>query len=177
MTAEKDIIISKDNQSAMNIDGTDNFSLETHLSKGDGASPVALKNIDTSDVSALTGETRESKAKACAAVESRKVVVQYVGTIYNLKYKLYDNERKVLEIQMKLDQALKALESATNKISLRKSSSVNSDISKLASDLSLDSTVAESEYLGGAKHMIHPDLNPNEEEEMEGYTSVVEEYI
>ena len=95
-------------------------NLENILTKGDGTPPTAPKNTDTSDVSALTGETRESQAKAYVEVESKKVVAQYAGNISNLQGKLDDNEGKVLEIQTKLDQALKTLESATNNVFLRK---------------------------------------------------------
>ena len=74
------------------------FFLENRLTKGDGAPPVAPKNIDTSDVSALTGETRDSKVKAYTVVESRKLSAQYLVTISNLQGKLDDNEGKVLEM-------------------------------------------------------------------------------
>ena len=65
---------------AMALDGDTIASQESRLTKGDVAPPQA----DLSVVSALTGETRESKANAYAAEESKKVAAQYIGTIEDL---------------------------------------------------------------------------------------------
>ena len=49
--------------------------------KDDDAPPAA--KVD--DLSTLTGETRESKAKAYGAAESKKIATQYMSTIDGLK--------------------------------------------------------------------------------------------
>ena len=79
------------------------------MTKGDAAPPSAAKNSD--NISVLTGETRESKAKAYAAEESKKVASQYVGTISNLTSKLEDTSNAMVELEAKLVRALSALNS------------------------------------------------------------------
>jgi len=61
------------------------------------------------------GETRESKARAYVALESKKVAKQYVGAISNLNVKLEDNGKKVSDFQMKLQQPLDKLAMWDNK--------------------------------------------------------------
>ena len=58
------------------------FSVETQLTKGDAAPPAAKPD---EDISVLTGETRESKAKAYAAAESKKVAAAYSDTVATLQ--------------------------------------------------------------------------------------------
>ena len=65
-------------------DGGTFLSEESRLTKGKIAPPQA----DLSVVSALTGETRESKVKAYAAEESKKLAAQYIGSIQDLNSKL-----------------------------------------------------------------------------------------
>ena len=72
---------------------------------------------NSDNISVLTGETRESKAKAYAAEESKKGASQYVGTIANLNSKLEDTSNTMVELEAKLVRALNALNSkklATN---------------------------------------------------------------
>ena len=52
------------------MDGDDIISINTRLTKGDAAPPPANNN---DGCSTLTGNTRESKAKAYAAEEIKKV--------------------------------------------------------------------------------------------------------
>ena len=63
MNAETEIYISKEHQQAMAID-KDEISEETRLTKGDAAPPTTTDTTSPKDdLSALTGSTRESKAK------------------------------------------------------------------------------------------------------------------
>lgn len=55
----------------MAMDGNKDASVESKLTKGDAAPPPVAKPNE--DILTLTGETRESKAKAYAAEESNKV--------------------------------------------------------------------------------------------------------
>ena len=95
-------------------DGGTVMSEESRLTKSDVAPPCA----DLSVVSALTGEIRESKAKAYAAEESKKVAAQYIGTIENLNTKFKYSDKKVENLQPQLELALKALAEATSKFNL-----------------------------------------------------------
>ena len=52
----------------MAMDGNENASVESKLTKGDKAPTPSKKSTD--DISALTGETREYKAKAYVAIHS-----------------------------------------------------------------------------------------------------------
>ena len=130
MTATREIFISKDQQRALAQDGDTVFSVESRLTKGDVAPPQA----DNSIVSALTGETRESKAKAYAAEESKKIAAQYVGTISALNSKFKESDKKVETLQSDLATALKALAAATSKFNLgseeRENSGLSSDLSR-----------------------------------------------
>ena len=60
----------------MALEGGKEVSLDTRLTKENVAPPAATSS-DNTDISALTGYTRESKAKACATEESKKVSAQY----------------------------------------------------------------------------------------------------
>ena len=66
LNADKKVFISKEHQRAMAAEGDDEISEETRLTKGDRV-PKPANDTDDSDLSTLTGETRESKAKAYAA--------------------------------------------------------------------------------------------------------------
>ena len=81
ITASNEVFISESHQKALAIDGDDIESVATRLTKDDDAPPAAKGD----DLSALTGETRESKAKAYAAAESKKIATQYNATIDGLK--------------------------------------------------------------------------------------------
>ena len=61
MTAEKVIFISKDYQRAMAMDGSDNFSLENRLTKGDGAPPAAPKTHK--DIRCFSSYWRDEEVK------------------------------------------------------------------------------------------------------------------
>lgn len=95
LTAQREFSISKDQQRAMAQDGGTIMSEESRLTKGD----VALPRVDLSVVSALTDETRESKAKAYAGEESKTVAAQYIGTIEDLNSKFKDSDKKVENLQ------------------------------------------------------------------------------
>ena len=71
ITVEREISLSKDQQTVIVIDGGNEAYVETRITKGD----VAPATTDTAseDISVLTGDTRESKAKAHTAAESKKL--------------------------------------------------------------------------------------------------------
>ena len=110
LNAEKKIYISKEHQKVMGIEGDDDISIETRLTKGDKL-PTAVDETD--DLSALTGETRESKAKAYAAEATKEVAAQYIGTITDLKEELKLNDDKFAAMERKLEVAMKALATGT----------------------------------------------------------------
>lgn len=60
-------------------------------------------------MSAITGNTTESKAVRYAATEGKKAGSQYVGTISTLTDQLETNNQQVLDLQMKLNKALESL--------------------------------------------------------------------
>ena len=62
----------------------DDIYIETRLTKEDKL-PTAVAGADTEELSSLTGETRESKAKAYAAEETEVVAVQYIRTTKDLQ--------------------------------------------------------------------------------------------
>lgn len=105
--------IIKGQQRSLAQDNETVASLESRLTKGD----IAPRQVDLSVVSAMTGENRESKAKACVAEESKKVPAQYGGTIAGSKVK-FKKEIQVESLQSKLDIVLKALVDATSKFNV-----------------------------------------------------------
>ena len=62
----------------------DDISIKKRLTKGDKV-PTAAAGSDTEELFALTGETRESKAKAYAAEATKVVAAQYIGIITDLQ--------------------------------------------------------------------------------------------
>ena len=96
--AEAPEFISKDQQLAMQLDD-DDASKETRLTKGD-APPTAYSD----NVSEMTGSTRESKAKAYADKEVRKVAAQYSSTISNMHSDLGDKDDKIAQLQLMIKQ-------------------------------------------------------------------------
>ena len=84
ITGVKEVFISETQKAAMAMDGEDVGTVDTRLTKGDVA-PTAADNISAAGLSTLTGETRESKAKAYAAEESLKVATQYIASIDDMK--------------------------------------------------------------------------------------------
>lgn len=70
----------------MVVEWDDNISVESRLTKGD-STPAAADDATNSDVSTITRETRESKAKAYAAKVMKAVAAQYIGTIEELMTK------------------------------------------------------------------------------------------
>ena len=81
-TEVKESYISEEHKQAMAMDGDDINSVNTRLTKGDAAPPPAAKDDGWST---LTGDTRESKAKAYAAEETKKVSLQYVQQMDYMK--------------------------------------------------------------------------------------------
>ena len=80
VTAEREIFISDTHRQAMAMEGDDINSVNTRLTKNQA--PGKLTENDS--MSEITGETRESKAKAYAAHETKKVPLQYIDTIAQL---------------------------------------------------------------------------------------------
>ena len=106
VNAEPTAFISKDHQRAMALD-TDEVSIETRLTKGDAAPPPAI-HIDENeeDQSALSGSTRESKAKRYADAAVKEVAAEYSGTIINMSNDLGQKDDKIAE----LERLLKSLQ-------------------------------------------------------------------
>ena len=102
VTAVKDKYISQAHKAAMCTEEDDAESIDTRLTKDDDAQPEAA-STSTDDVSNLTGETRESKAKAYAAEESKKVALQYIDTMDNMKS---DHMKELEEMKSTLAAAL-----------------------------------------------------------------------
>jgi len=71
--------------------------------------PLKIGEED-SNMSAITGNTTESKAVRYAAAEGKKVTSQYFGTTHTLTDQLETNNKQVLDLQMKLNKALESLE-------------------------------------------------------------------
>ena len=88
----------------MATEDDDIASISSRLTKGDIAPQKAV--VDDS-CSTLTGDTRESKARAYAAEETKKVTLQYVKQIDTIKEQ---NENKVAYLQAQLDVVLKKLQ-------------------------------------------------------------------
>ena len=89
----------------MAAEGEEVELVDTRLTKNRALHPKVKANEekDTDDVSCLTVETRESKAKAYAAVESKKIASQYITTISDIKY---SNQQVFSDLQAKVDAAL-----------------------------------------------------------------------
>ena len=85
------------------------FSVETQLTKGDAAPPTAKSEGD--NISALTGETRESKAKAYAAAESKKVAAAYSDTVATLQQNLNSKDKDIMDLKNKLELLLNKMSS------------------------------------------------------------------
>ena len=68
ITAEKEVFISQSHQQALATEDDDIASVESRLTKGNIA-PPSLGSHD--NVFALSGENRESKAKAYATAEKK----------------------------------------------------------------------------------------------------------
>ena len=81
ITAEKDIFISESHKLAMAVEGDDVDKVETRLTKNEAPPKAKRTSIPDGQISALTGETRESKAKAYAGEGTKQVSLQYVDMI------------------------------------------------------------------------------------------------
>ena len=68
----------------MTAEGDDDITVESRLTKLEQIPAVARDAVD-SDISALTGETRESKAKTYAAEETKAVAAHHIRTIEKMK--------------------------------------------------------------------------------------------
>lgn len=115
VTAEKETFISESHKLAMAMEGDDIDSVNTRLTKNYEA---PAKITETEDISVLTGETRESKAKAYAAAETKKVSLQYVETIDNIngqhQEEMVSIEAKLAAVMLELEQAKKGLNKQIN---------------------------------------------------------------
>ena len=119
LKAIKQQYISKDHQKVMDLAGNGEVSVDTRLTKGN-VTPPAASSPDNTDISALTGETRESKAKAYVAEVSKKVASQYVGTITTMSSKLASNDDKMEAMEKKLELAMASLKKATRTVEIIK---------------------------------------------------------
>ena len=100
MAATKESFISVSHQKAFAMEGYETEeSVEVKLVKGDNTLPKIAANY----LSALTSETRESKAKAYAATATMEVVSQYMATITDLTNK---HEYTVDSLQAWLDEGV-----------------------------------------------------------------------
>ena len=103
VNAEPTAFISKDHQRAMALD-TDEVSVETRLTKGDAAPPPAIHIAENDeDQSALSGSTRESKAKRYADAAVKEVAAEYSGTIINMSNDLGQKDDKIAELERLLN--------------------------------------------------------------------------
>lgn len=82
----------------MVVEWDDNISVESRLTKGD-STPAVADDATNSDVSTITRETRESKAKAYAAKVMKAVAAQYIGTIEELMTKQKADDNKFTAIK------------------------------------------------------------------------------
>ena len=94
----------------MAVEGDEVNTLDTKLTKGDKAPPAA-DSIATDGLSDITGNTRESKAKAYAAKESKKVASQYISSMDNMRD---EHNQAMIELMEKLRAAELKLESNKN---------------------------------------------------------------
>ena len=106
--------ISKDHQKVMVVDGDDDISVESRLAKGD-FTPVAADDANESYMSALTEETRDSKAKAYAADATKAVAAQYIGIIEETKTKWKTADNKFVATGKMLEETMKGLSTANGK--------------------------------------------------------------
>lgn len=103
VTVAKETFISQTHKLAMATGADDIHSVDTCLTKGDIAPPKAST---TEDWSTLTGETCESKSKAYAAEDTRKVSLQYVQQIDSMKVK---RDQTVADLQSEMDAILQLM--------------------------------------------------------------------
>ena len=103
VTAEREIYISDTHRQAMAMEGDDINSVNTRLTTN--KAPDKVNENDS--MSEITGETRESKAKAYAAQETKKVSLQYIDTIAQLNG---NHQNEMEEMQEKLAAIMKQLE-------------------------------------------------------------------
>ena len=102
--------------------------MDTRLTKGNEPPPKAFNPGDESiAASSLTGETRESKAKAYGAEATKNVSLQYVDTINKFNGK---HEETVTMLQKQLDNALRKLQNT----GITNSTSAHGTIDENASD-------------------------------------------
>ena len=101
ITGVKEVFISETQRTAMAMEGDDINTVDSRLTKGSEAPPTADLNVQDG-CSTLTGETRESKAKAYAAEESMKVASQYISSIDNMKS---EHDKQIAELMYKLKAA------------------------------------------------------------------------
>ena len=94
--AEKDILISESHKMALTVEGDDVDTVETRLTKNEALPKAKRASIPDDQMSVLTGEIRESKAKDYTAEKAKKVSLQYVNTINQIngehddKYQIYN---------------------------------------------------------------------------------------
>ena len=85
----------------MALEGDEEVSVETRLTKGIVAPPAAA-STDGTEISALTGKTKEFEGKEYATEKSKKVAAQYVGTITTLNSELVSNDSKLAAMEKML---------------------------------------------------------------------------
>ena len=85
ITVKKEVFISEVHRLVITVDNDNMASLDIRLIKEVVIHPSVTSYVDNEDISYLTGEKIESKAKSYAVEESKKVSYQYINTKYNLK--------------------------------------------------------------------------------------------
>ena len=94
-----EIYIPKEHQQALTID-KDKNSEEKRLIKVDADPPTTTDTTSPKDdLSTLTGLTRESKAKAYADSEVKKVASQYSETIITMQSNVGEEDTRIEELE------------------------------------------------------------------------------
>ena len=113
VTAVREVYISSAHKKAMAVEGDDDLeSVDTRLTKGNVAPPALTSFTNDDDISNITGNTRESKAKAYALEESKKVATQYISSIDAMKI---EHDKALLALTAKLQAAELKLNTSVDK--------------------------------------------------------------
>ena len=136
VTAEREIFISDTHKQAMAMEGDDLNSVDTRLTKNQAPGKIN----GNEEMSEITGETRESKAKAYAAKETKKVSLQYIDTIEQMNG---NHQNEMVDMQDKLAALMKELEKAKEG---NKSDKVIHRNSKDEHEMEVDSGLSESSH-------------------------------
>ena len=125
----------------MAMEGDDINSVDTRLTKNQAPG----KLTENEEMSEITGETRESKAKAYAAQETKKVSLQYIDTIAQLNG---NHQNEMGDMQEKLAVIMRELEMAKEGIEKEK---VQENKDKEENAMEVESDLSESNLDGDDK--------------------------